>query len=963
MSLQVWLPLNGHIRNQGLNDATISLVNNPTVVSSNRGQCYNFNPNNENNQAIEIACSQMPEWVKNEISVAFWVYHRETDGRSILFGNHAYNGSYTFNIEKLASSNKLRVYMHAKPDYTVNECVLDVNTWTHIVVVKSTTDLKIYKNGVLVNTRAHISSDLWKSSDGVKYRIGRDNRSDATALNGMMSDFRIYDHTLSQKEIKNLAQGLILNLTFDNPHMTKTTNILAGLPLQGHGSDWTVVENENHLGEPIYRNTVTTPDTGNNAGFRYTSGITPTSLQSNKITLSFYKRLNTVYGKNLGGYIRIVDAAGTVLQSANWTYNKSNWANDSTSLGKWEKITATATFSDTAMASGVKFSHLYVYVDKATGGVCDFSHIQLEWGSEATGYVNGTRESEVEDSSGFGNHGRIVGPHYLSTDTVKGKYSVYTDGVDRSSSQYSYIIAPLNMSEIKSYTIMGDIKIAAWGAQTSGIFSLDTSERNSNAYYTSPCHHRDSYFDISAASNTSATVSDTYKRLSFNTSDLPAGKWANIAVKYDGQIASLYINGVLKRQISFPAPTTLKPCNYAILSFSLAGGAYRVTKANWANFRAYTTALSDEDILNLATKDAALDRDNNYYCFDLNEEFEITPNLSTSGVLNTPTQDYNFANMYSGTQYNGSQMSITYNYPTDVFKDYGFDRCTKFTATSTSTEKFLAYSYILPTSYYTPSGLYTFSCYAYVPSECNANLRINLEQSTSWVKNYKGTTSNLNDETKDKVIKVWGTIKANTNGQIYIMFYPNPNQANVFTKGYFLIAGMTVVPGDVPMHPVNETVGPNLITTMTAGGRTTLNGTHGLNADFSQNLDTYGYFNLSEPLRWDTVYRLSFNVSNFPTGGKWEWQLWNKSNYKMVVDRNGIFHYTFIPRRDKLPVKDISLTKFLFDDGGRSGAANMVSFTNFKIVECEACQAHGFFETNKAAIHKNYIEMNSIYEG
>ena len=74
MSLQVWLPLNGHIRNQGLNDATISLVNNPTVVSSNRGQCYNFNPNNENNQAIEIACSQMPEWVKNEISVAFLLF-------------------------------------------------------------------------------------------------------------------------------------------------------------------------------------------------------------------------------------------------------------------------------------------------------------------------------------------------------------------------------------------------------------------------------------------------------------------------------------------------------------------------------------------------------------------------------------------------------------------------------------------------------------------------------------------------------------------------------------------------------------------------------------------------------------------------------------------------------------------------------------------------------------------------
>ena len=30
--------------------ATTSLVNAPAVINSNRGKCYNFNPNNENNQ-------------------------------------------------------------------------------------------------------------------------------------------------------------------------------------------------------------------------------------------------------------------------------------------------------------------------------------------------------------------------------------------------------------------------------------------------------------------------------------------------------------------------------------------------------------------------------------------------------------------------------------------------------------------------------------------------------------------------------------------------------------------------------------------------------------------------------------------------------------------------------------------------------------------------------------------------
>ena len=49
MSLQVWLPLNGTTKNCGISDATASLINNPQVVASNRGECYNLNPNNENN--------------------------------------------------------------------------------------------------------------------------------------------------------------------------------------------------------------------------------------------------------------------------------------------------------------------------------------------------------------------------------------------------------------------------------------------------------------------------------------------------------------------------------------------------------------------------------------------------------------------------------------------------------------------------------------------------------------------------------------------------------------------------------------------------------------------------------------------------------------------------------------------------------------------------------------------------
>ena len=124
---------------------------------------------------------------------------------------------------------------------------------------------------------------------------------------------------------------------------------------------------------------------------------------------------------------------------------------------------------------------------------------------------------------------------------------------------------------------------------------------------------------------------------------------------------------------------------------------------------------------------------------------------------------------------------------------------------------------------------------------------------------------------------------------------------------------------------------PNLITTMSPGGRTTLNGKYGLNADFSQNTDTYGYFNVSPALELDTTYTLSFDVSNFPKGGSWNFMLWNNANYEVgTITKDGHYTYTFVPSESKLP-SDYNLTKFLFDDGSRTNPSGVVHFTNFKI--------------------------------
>jgi hypothetical protein len=158
----------------------------------------------------------------------------------------------------------------------------------------------------------------------------------------------------------------------------------------------------------------------------------------------------------------------------------------------------------------------------------------------------------------------------------------------------------------------------------------------------------------------------------------------------------------------------------------------------------------------------------------------------------------NIDNVYTGEQYNKSNMSLTYNCETDVFKDYGFSTALKLTPTNTSTSAFMAYSYLCdPTIVYDTSQVFSFSMYVYVSEDCNANFRLNLEHSNTWIKNYKNTTANINETTKGKVIWAWGTFKVNSSdGKMYIMFYPNPNSANVFTTGYQLIAGIKIYKGE-----------------------------------------------------------------------------------------------------------------------------------------------------------------------
>lgn len=166
-------------------------------------------------------------------------------------------------------------------------------------------------------------------------------------------------------------------------------------------------------------------------------------------------------------------------------------------------------------------------------------------------------------------------------------------------------------------------------------------------------------------------------------------------------------------------------------------------------------------------------------------------------------------NIYSGKQYNCSAGTLTYGYKTDIFKDYGFDTALRWDAPTDKTNvNFMAYSYLCdPTVLYDISQEYVVSMYAYVSEDCNANFKLILEHSNMWVSNYQKTATTINDTTKGKVIWAWGRCKtSSSDGKMYIMFYPNTNQTNVFTTGYQLFAGITIYLGNEVYRPMNNSI-------------------------------------------------------------------------------------------------------------------------------------------------------------
>lgn len=409
MSLVVWLPLNGDSHNQGLGEYTettntLSYAINGKVTEKcvDKGKLvYSKNPL----QMVGTIC--------------FWLYPKPTaEKSSIIFGNNSFNVSERkWSLYMFPDNKSLHSWGCQKEgsttfngSFTYNN-VLKESTWNHVCVAHDLKNEYIYVNGNLIGTVPWDSSGTYnfdKETD-----IIRDESLETGVNNFKINDFRIYDTCLSKAEIKEIAKGMMLHYTFENPYVTETTNIPHSISIH-----------DNHVGEA----TLGSDSTGNyinktNMTFWSGLGIDAGSLLiksgryytwsmevmpikdieyviDGNITCS-----NSGHGGNDGQHFDIIRGYSHLNHKVN---GSDTLPKGKLEAYKWTKMYFTVKVKD---CTNPYISHTFVpYIPSGDSSVkVYYRNSQLEERMYDSPYTSSKRNpSTIKDNSGMGNNGTQV---------------------------------------------------------------------------------------------------------------------------------------------------------------------------------------------------------------------------------------------------------------------------------------------------------------------------------------------------------------------------------------------------------------------------------------------------------------------------------------------------------------------------------------------------------------------------
>lgn len=585
MALQLWLPLNGDTKNYGLKNIDVLDYGTSEYNKGKIGKCRSF----VGNGYLKLVDSFGIEPYK-DFSCCYWI--KEISNNTLSGFRVVYQcgdliiGHY---------NDKINIYNAKDLDF-VYKC--DTTDWVHCCLTyqSSSNIMTIYINGIKCSTCQPKSLNNLSSTTAL---IGKRN-NESYLLEGYLNDFRLYDECLSPKQIKYISQAMICHYPMGNiDGKIGGRNLLRNSSMNGERLKCDRSQSCNSTTTLAYSNDgfhIVTPSEGNaNNGIVFVyDDFTRLGINIGD-TITFSLLVKGSYDSNKP-FINIIFQNDGTTWHGKGTIQSSG--GDFTPTDVFQKIYVTYTlptdkkYSSKTMFLGIHGnmkSDLYI------------KNLKLEKSSTSTPYTLAPEDNPpfydniIPDISGYQNNGEVTdstcptwsddSPRYLGSYEFNGE------------NQYISGLSPVS-SNTKEFTISFWTKLN----NTSGVMTFYTARKGIGSGVALFFVNKNIRFDDNA-------------QFAFNyTCDLSSNKWTHLCVTRNNTSKKLYINGKLVDSTSKVGDMQNIGQHFTIGGSESSDSG--IADMNWLNgnisdFRIYTTALSESDVLDLYQSSASLDSQGN----------------------------------------------------------------------------------------------------------------------------------------------------------------------------------------------------------------------------------------------------------------------------------------------------------------------------------------------------------------
>lgn len=558
MSLRVWLPLNGDLHNQGLSNVTATNHGATVSTSGKIGSCYIFDGIDD-----YLSLNNLNLGNKESFSICFWVYAGsngltnliQIKSDSVVAFQIYEDGKFSFRDSKHGSLT----------DITFEGIV--ENIWTNYSIIYDNGDWRIYKNGIICKNFEASQLATFYPGASTFYIGARKITAGNYYFTGKLNDFRIYDHALSELEVKEIARGLILHYPLNNNGMGNK-NLLT--------NDWNLMAWGKESGI-----SVSWDDT---VGMYKILDSSHTSSRwgiYQNITLT----ANTTYTFSVDGMKKYQNVNFGFAEGTSWPANAGSFTTTVSRLSK----TITVGSADANC-------RIYLNINPVSNGsnYGYFRAPKLEIGSVATPWGSHTDNTIEYDISGYCNNGTKIGTFTYSTDTPKYRVSTY---INNGANDYITTSATIgNPADAITMNIWFKSSCTTPGSNYHEIFNHATSVQ-----YFEFAIYKTGYFRQGITINGTRYVIN-------GGSGLLDGNWHMLTATYDGIAIKRYIDGEIITNMTQSVTGTLNGANAKFLIGHYGSNtSYYAKEAYLSDARIYATALSAQDILSLYHNSALVD--------------------------------------------------------------------------------------------------------------------------------------------------------------------------------------------------------------------------------------------------------------------------------------------------------------------------------------------------------------------